>query len=128
MKVPETGKVCGNVLRAIDDFSLKFDLSNTLWGQMKCSCSNKGQVVSSKLRGITEKNNCVGWGDHTGKGTYKTTPNVEANHNYEYPGIHRSLLLGIKAQQFYFSKQTVYTLDHITSGYRCRTKNYKTTN
>ena len=128
MKVPETGKVCGNVLRAIDDFSLKFDLSNTLWGQMKCSCSNKGQVVSSKLRGITEKNNCVGWGDHTGKGTYKTTPNVEANHNYEYPGIHRSLLFGIKALQFYFSKQTVYTLDHITSGYRCRFKNYKTTN
>jgi lysozyme family protein len=128
MKVPETGKICGNVLKAIDDFSSKFDISATLWGQLKCSCDTKGKNVTSKLRTIKELNNCAGWGDHSGKDTYKATPNNEANHNYEYPGIHRSLLFGIKALQFYFSQQTTYTMDHITSGYRCRFKNYKTTN
>ncbi|WP_309609197.1 glycosyl hydrolase 108 family protein, partial [Flavobacterium sp.] len=128
MKVEETGKVCGNVLKAIDDFSSKFDISATLWGQLKCSCDTKGKQTSSKLRKIKELNSCNGFGDHTGKDTYKATPNNEANHNYEYPGIHRSLLFGIKALQFYFSEQTVYTMDHITSGYRCRFKNYKTTN
>ncbi|KUJ59999.1 hypothetical protein AR687_20475 [Flavobacteriaceae bacterium CRH] len=128
MKVPETGRVCGNVLTAIDDFSKKFDLSTRFWNQMKCDCKKKGQIVSSELRGINETNSCNGFGDHTGKLTYKALPHNEANHNYEYPGIHRSLLFGVKALQFYFSKQTVYTMDQVTSGYRCRFKNYTTTN
>lgn len=128
MQVPETGKICGNVLVAIDDFSRKFDLSNTFWSQMKCSCNTKGKKVTSKLRGIQELNSCSGFGDHTGKLTYKALPHNEANHNYEYPGIHRSLLFGMKALQFYFSKQNVYKIDQVTSGYRCRFKNYKTTN
>lgn len=128
MKVPETGKVCGNVLLAIDDFSKKFDITTRFWNQMKCDCSKKGQITTSKLRGIRETNSCGGFGDHTGKLTYKATPHNEANHNYEYPGIHRSLLFGFKALQFYFSRQTVYTMDQVTSGYRCRFKNYKTTN
>lgn len=38
------------------------------------------------------------------------------------------MLFGIKALQFYFSKQTTYKIDQITSGYRCRFKNYTTTN
>ncbi|OWP86565.1 hypothetical protein BWK60_08140 [Flavobacterium covae] len=128
MKVPETGKVCGNVLRAIDDFSTKFDIGVTFWDQLKCSCSTKGRQASSELRGIKEKNICDGFGDHTGKGTYKATPHNEANHNYEYPGIHRSLLFGLKTLKFYFSQQTIYSLDLISSGYRCRFKNYTTTN
>ncbi len=128
MKVPETGKVCGNVLRAIDDFSTKFDIGVTFWNQLKCSCSTKGRQASSELRGIKEKNICDGFGDHTGKGTYKATPHNEANHNYEYPGIHRSLLFGLKTLKFYFSQQTIYSLDLISSGYRCRFKNYTTTN
>ncbi|MCM0666438.1 glycoside hydrolase family protein [Flavobacterium tyrosinilyticum] len=128
MKVPETGKVCGNVLLAIDDFSKKFDITTRFWNQMKCDCSKKGQITTSKLRRIRETNLCSGFGDHTGKSTYKDSPHNEANHNYEYPGIHRSLLFGVKALQFYFSKQTVYTMDQVTSGYRCRFKNYKTTN
>ncbi|WP_375604886.1 peptidoglycan-binding protein [Flavobacterium davisii] len=92
IKVPETGKFCGNVLRAIDDFSIKFDIGTTFWNQLKCSCKTKGQETTSKLRKIKEKNKCNDFGDHTGKGTYKDTPHVEANHNYEYPGIHRSKL------------------------------------
>ncbi|AZA93108.1 Predicted chitinase [Chryseobacterium nakagawai] len=128
MKVPETGKVCGNVLRAIDEFSKNFDISTTFWNQMKCDCSTKGKKATSVLRGIQETNSCDGFGDGTGKGTYKSTSKTEAYHKYEYPGIHRSLLFGFKALQFYFSKQTTYKIDHFTSGYRCRFKNYSTTN
>ncbi|WP_051951625.1 glycoside hydrolase family protein [Flavobacterium sp. ASV13] len=128
MKVPETGKVCGNVLVAIDDFSEKFDISNKFWEQIKCSCGTKNKKAISKLRGIEELNSCGGFGDHTGKGTYGKHDKTEAYHRYEYPGIHRSLLFGIKALQFYFSKQDTYKIDHVTSGYRCRFKNYSSTN
>jgi predicted chitinase len=128
MKVPETGKICGNVLRAIDDFSTKFDISSTFWGQIKCSCGTKGKEATSKLRGTKETNNCKGFGDGTGKGTYKSTTKTEAFHKYEYPGLHRSLLFGFKALQYYFSLQKTYTIDSFSSGYRCRFKNYTTTN
>jgi predicted chitinase len=128
MKVPETGKVCGNVLMAIDDFSLKFDISATSWSELKCSCSTKGKQATSKLRDLKELNSCAGFGDGTGKDTYGGNAKSEKFHRYEYPGIHRSLLFGIKALQFYFSKQTTYKIDQITSGYRCRFKNYTTTN
>ena len=127
MKVPETGKVCGDVLRAIDDFSLKYDIGSLFWGQLKCSCSTKGKKATSKLRDIEEMNNCDGFGDHTGKGTYKVG-SEEKNHKYEYPGIHRSLLFGLKALKFYFGQQKTYSLDSISSGYRCRFKNFSTTN
>ncbi|OWP83144.1 hypothetical protein BWK59_12080 [Flavobacterium davisii] len=128
MKVPETGKVCGNVLRAIDEFSTKFDIGTTFWKQLSCSCSNKGKKAKSKLRGIEEINNCKGFGDGTGKGTYRNNNSTEPFHKYEYPGIHRSLLFGLKALKFYFSINNEYTLDQISSGYRCRFKNYSTTN
>lgn len=127
MKVAETGKVCGDVLRAIDDFSLKFDLSPAVWSSLHCSCTTKGSNVSSSLRNIYERNNCKGWGDGTGKGTYKTG-NAEKDHKYEYPGIHRSLLFGFKAVLFYLSKHPTYKFWQISSGYRCRFKNYVTTN
>ncbi|MFK7061565.1 hypothetical protein V3Q90_15735, partial [Flavobacterium oreochromis] len=35
MKVPETGKVCGNVLRAIDEFQSKYVIDIN---QAKCKC------------------------------------------------------------------------------------------
>ncbi|WP_165851717.1 glycosyl hydrolase 108 family protein [Chryseobacterium pennipullorum] len=128
MKVPETGKVCGHVLRAIDEFCRNFEISITLWNQLKCSCSTKGKRVTSALRGTLETNNCKGFGDGTGKNTYKGNVRTEAMNKYEYPGLHRSLLYGFKALQFYFSQQKTYTIDHFTSGYRCRFKNYTTTN
>lgn len=128
MKVTETGKICGNVLRAIDEFSKNFDISTALWNQLKCSCTTKGKKVTSKLRGIQEVNNCTSFGDATGKNTYKKNVKDEAFNMYEYPGIHRSLLFGFKALQFYFSKQTTYKIDSFSSGYRCRFKNFATTN
>ena len=127
MQVPETGKVCGNVLKAIDKFSLNFDLSGAIWSDLDCSCTTKGSNVTSSLRVISEINNCKGWGDGTGKGTYKIG-NAEKDHKYEYPGIHRSLLFGFKAVLFYLSKHPTYRFRKMSSGYRCRFKNYMTTN
>ncbi|WP_419868510.1 glycosyl hydrolase 108 family protein [Chryseobacterium sp. CT-SW4] len=123
MKVEETGKICGNVLRAIDDFSKTFDISNNVWGQLGCSCGTKGREVVSKLRGIKELNKCEKFGDGTGSNT-----EPEKFNKYEYPGIHRSLLFGLKAILFYLSKQNTYSFGLVSSGYRCRFKNFKTTN
>jgi lysozyme family protein len=123
MKVPETGKVCGNVLRAIDEFSTNFDLSATVWNQLSCSCTTKGKEVTSKLRGIKELNKCDKFGDKTGDNT-----EPEKSNRYEYPGIHRSLLFGLKVVKFYLSKQATYSFGKISSGYRCRFKNFRTTN
>jgi len=128
MKVPETGRVCGNTLLAIDDFSTKFDVTSAFWGMLKCDCTGRGTKKVSKLRGISEMNNCAGFGDGTGKGTYRGDTTREAMHKYEYPGIHRSLLFGFKALQFYISKQTTYSIGLISSGYRCRFMQRVTTN
>ncbi|WP_294322640.1 glycosyl hydrolase 108 family protein, partial [uncultured Chryseobacterium sp.] len=123
MKVPETGRVCGNVIRAIDEFSLNFDISKTVWNQLSCSCSTKGKQAVSKLKGIKEVNKCDGFGDKTGDNT-----EPEKSNKYEFPGVHRSLLFGFKAVLFYLSKQKTYSFGKISSGYRCRFKNFKTTN
>ncbi|WP_415326047.1 hypothetical protein [Chryseobacterium sp. MMS23-Vi53] len=123
MKVPETGKICGNVLRAIDEFSINFDISATVWKQLGCSCTTKGKEVTSKLRGVKELNKCGSFGDKTGENT-----EPEKSNKYEFPGIHRSLLFGLKALLFYLSKQKTYSFGKISSGYRCRFKNFKTTN
>lgn len=99
MKVPETGKVCGNVLRAIDEFQNKFTID---FNEAKCKCGK-----------------CTGFGDGSNKGKY-LNGNTEAYHKYEYPGIHRSLLSSLRSVKFYLSKDGRYSFNKISSGYRCR--------
>jgi len=99
MKVPENGKVCGNVLRAIDEFQNKFTVD---FNEAKCKCGK-----------------CTGYGDGSNKGKY-LKGNIEAYHKYEYPGIHRSLLSSLRSVKFYLSKEGRYSFNKISSGYRCR--------
>ncbi|REC61965.1 hypothetical protein DRF65_13135 [Chryseobacterium pennae] len=99
MKVPETGKVCGNVLKAIDEFQSKFTVDFT---EIKCKCKK-----------------CTGFGDGTNKGKY-LKDKKEAYHRYEYPGIHRSLLSSIRAVKFYLRKDGRFGFNKVNSGYRCR--------
>ena len=99
MKVPETGKVCGNVLRAIDDFCTKYTVD---FEELKCKC-----------------NRCTGFGDGSNKGQY-LRGSAEAHHKYEYPGIHRSLLSSLRAVKFYLEKDGRYRFNKVNSGYRCR--------
>ncbi|QYS89555.1 peptidoglycan-binding domain-containing protein [Flavobacterium davisii] len=99
MKVPETGKVCGNVLLAIDQFQVKYNFD---FSSLKCKCGK-----------------CSGFGDNSNKEKY-LKGNLEAHHRYEYPGIHRSLLWSLRSVLFYLEKEGKYTFDKISSGYRCR--------
>lgn len=99
MKVPETGKVCGNVLKAIDEFQSRFTIDFT---EIKCKCKK-----------------CTGFGDGSNKGKY-LKDKKEAYHRYEYPGIYRSLLSSIRAVKFYLSKDGRFSFNKVNSGYRCR--------
>lgn len=99
MKVPETGRICGNVLKAIDDFQNKFPIDFT---EAKCKCEK-----------------CTGFGDASNKGQY-LGKSIEALHKYEYPGIHRSLLSSLRSVKFYLEKDGRYSFNKISSGYRCR--------
>lgn len=103
MKVVETGKVCGNVLKAIDEFQSKYIIH---FDDIKCKCKK-----------------CKGFGNGLYKSVYvKGKPKEEAYHNYEYPGIHRSLVWALRAIMFYTSvkeKDLGYSVRCISSGYRC---------
>jgi hypothetical protein len=95
MKVPETGKVCGNVLRSIDEFCSKWveNISN-----YKCLCHASDSKVAVKDR-------CS---SGYGKGLKD-----------EHPGIHRSLLWGVSALKYYLSVQKKDSFNRISAGYRC---------
>ncbi|OXA91249.1 peptidoglycan-binding domain-containing protein [Flavobacterium hercynium] len=103
MKVPETGRICGNVLNAIDEFQRKYIIH---FDDIKCKCKK-----------------CKGFGNELYKSVYKRNkPKKEAFHDYEYPGIHRSLVWLIRSIMFYTSvieKDLGYELKCIFSGYRC---------
>lgn len=104
MKIAPTGKVCGNTLKAIDEFSTKY---NYTFSQTACTCGT-----------------CGGYGDGSNKGQYTGNTHTEAYHKYEYPGLHRSLFWALKAVMFYLEKdKSVYTVNQISSGYRCREDN-----
>lgn len=106
MGVAETGKVCGAVLVALDDFRAKHPVA---LAQMKCPCGKcdgfgNGQV-DSELAGIF----------FDAKKT-KPRPGVE------YPGMHRALLWSLRAARFYVhvkDKDLTYKFLRVSSGYRC---------
>jgi len=106
MKVPETGKVCGNVLKAIDEFCNKWVEKIS---DYTCLCKN--------VHSITNK--CSGFGKGRYNGEYSSSSKIERFHKYERPGIHRALLWGTSTLRFYLSKQDVYKYLWKTAGYRC---------
>ena len=112
MEIPETGRVCGRELRAIEDFS---NLYNFNFSQTPCPCINTGNAGT----GTTDYPLCDGYGNgrvRDGRG--------DDGKGKEYPGIHRSLLFILKAFLFYLEKtKSVYKLTKISSGYRCYTDN-----
>lgn len=106
MKVPETGKVCGNVLMAIDEFCNKWSEKIK---EYTCLCNGNSKIA----------NQCSGFGKGRYKNEYSSTSKIERYHKYERPGIHRSLLWGTSALRFYLNQQSVYKYLWKTAGYRC---------
>lgn len=105
MEIEPTGTVCGNTLKAIDEFEAKYPI---VFSELKCDC------------GV-----CTGFG----QGKYTTEKQnaaiAEKSRKYEYPGIHRSLLWAYKAMMFYMSKKEggKFSINKISSGYRCHEDN-----
>lgn len=95
MGIKETGKVCGGLLKALDELMTKYPMSS-YFEQMKCRCG------------------CSGFG--TGQMNVPWFGNT-AN---EYPGIHRSLIWALRAVEFYLAETKLeYSLLKVSSGYRC---------
>jgi len=106
MGVP-MGEVDYNTLKAIDEFSEKYreNVSN-----YKCKCGS-----------------CGGFGKGQYKNQYQSTSKTEANHKYEYPGMHQSLLWAVSASRFYLTKKlnNEYSIRSVNSAYRCWEDNKK---
>jgi GH24 family phage-related lysozyme (muramidase) len=101
MKVPETGKICGNVLKAIDEFQAKYPIN---FDEIKCKCGT-----------------CTGYGKGRNSEQYQSNSVLEPYRKYEYPGVHRSLICAYRASIFYINrdKELNYKTKWIDSGYRC---------
>ena len=98
MGVPPTGKICGSLLKAIDEFCMNkaYDFN---FGQTKCPCGR-----------------CEGYG----KGRNSFIISKKEYSGKEYPGMHRSLLFALKGLLFYLKKtKSNYSVSKIESGYRC---------
>lgn len=96
MGVPETGKICGPLLVALDEFMTKYPMDK-YFAQMKCKCGLCGGFGNGKMN--------LQW--------YNNVAN-------EYPGIYRGVIWILRASQFYLDKTKLgYDILKISSGYRC---------
>lgn len=104
MGVPETGKICGSLIIALDKFYEEYPIASFM-GKAQCPCGK-----------------CSGFGSgrrNVQSGTSKAI---------EYPGIHRSLIWMLKSVSFYLKnefKNNKLEVSHIESGYRCIDNNKK---
>jgi hypothetical protein len=113
-----TGKVDVEFARRLDKFALEYPIPFA--SQLACTCKVCGGF---------------GMGRHKGEYSEKYAKSKnEAGNQYEYPGIHRSLLWAARALMFYATKDKPDSLRFIqfSSGYRCHDNNRqsgrKTTN
>lgn len=117
MGVPETGKICGSVLVALDKFRDEYDIS-PYFESMKCPCG--------KCTGFGKGRNDKFEFESYQKSSERYIKVIRPAH--EYKGIHKSLIWGLKAMLFYFNKianPNGYKITGISSGYRCIDNNWK---
>ncbi|WP_180164483.1 LysM domain-containing protein [Acinetobacter sp. YH12049] len=98
MGVPDTGKICGSVLAALDKFYYEYPISGFM-AKASCPCGK-----------------CTGYGNN------RRGVRSGSNMANEYPGIHRSLIWILKALNFYLKnefKSRKLEVAYIESGYRC---------
>lgn len=98
MGTPETGKICGSVLAALDRFYYEYPISNFM-AKASCPCGR-----------------CTGYGNN------KRGIRSGLNTANEFPGLHRSLIWILKSLSFYLKnefKAKKLEVAYIASGYRC---------
>ncbi|HGH1347634.1 LysM peptidoglycan-binding domain-containing protein [Acinetobacter baumannii] len=108
MGVPDTGKICGSVLAALDRFRDEYGIAS-YFESMKCPCKDYGGGKQ-----------CNGFGAGRTK-QYKNKNGTLGNFANEYSGIHRSVIWILKATLFYIKRihNKEFTFNKIDSGYRC---------
>lgn len=124
MQITETGRVCGVVLRALDDFMQKYPAS---LASMKCQCGkcdgfghgyqDSGAVDLYKPEKMPAK---------SGPPAPDTKPAKIPYQGIERPGIHRSIFWVMRAALFYAhdkDKELGYKFIKISSGFRCWHRN-----
>lgn len=106
MGVPETGKVCGGFLHALDEFRTKYPVHLE---HMKCHCGK-----------------CDGFGnnqkDSALAGVFTDAQRTKPRKGVEYPGMHRALLWAFRASLLYAhekDKTLTFKFLRVSSGYRC---------
>ena len=111
MKMEPTGIADENVRKAIERLIDYYPINME---SLKCTCGTDPKYKN------WPNPTCNGFGMGQDKGVYaENSFKVEMNHQYEYPGIHRSILWASRALRFYRSDLSfIYT-----SGYRCKQRN-----
>jgi GH24 family phage-related lysozyme (muramidase)/LysM repeat protein len=106
MGVPETGRVCGAFLVALDEFRTKYSVH---LDNMKCHCGKCSGFGNSQL-------------DSQMAGVFSDVKHTKPRSGIEYPGMHRALLWSLRAAMFYThskDKDLTFKFLRISSGYRC---------
>lgn len=101
MGVQDTGKICGSLITALDEFNQKYPIQKYMQS-IACPCSQFGGGVQCKGFGAGRKKQ------------YKIL-------GIEAPGMHRSTMWILKAAHFYLEKDKDLgvKITGISSGYRC---------
>lgn len=110
MGVAQTGKVCGKVLAAIDDFLVKYPLP---YANLACQCQDHQPGNQG----------CTGFGmARTESGSVGHLKNGSSKPGVERPGIHRGLFWSLRAALYYLhgkESHLGFRFQKISSGYRC---------
>jgi len=118
-----------STIEAIDKFEDEYPITEAEFEQMKCPCTDyrkkEPKILDNECSGFGKGRNGVAL--TTGKYTkaqkkWKET-NDEAYNPYEYPGIHKGILWIFRASKLYLKKHG-YSIEKISSGYRCWNNNY----
>ncbi|MEG0687018.1 MAG: hypothetical protein RR425_06995, partial [Erysipelotrichales bacterium] len=115
MGVPETGKICGSVLVALDKFYYEYPIQK-FFSDMTCNKCHQCTGFGKGRKGIYT---LISLNRKTGVTSY---PKVDL---WEPPGLHRPLIWLFKAIQFYIKKEGGYQIVGISSGYRCVDENLR---
>lgn len=103
----QSGIVNEAVAKALDEFGNKYLIP---FDELKCKCGS-----------------CQGFGHHLHKDEYRSQTKLEIYNKYEYPGIHRMLLWGIKGLMYHLESEhsTSLKIGKFFSVYRCWNDNKK---